>query len=179
MIVAWKGCGDTSGKTITTVIDRPVPTIEYVDRWQTDTVRFVKRQIIKTVDTVYSEKVINRLDTVLLVDTVKIIEAWLTEVAKYDTTIEQKSATLALSWQNYQNRSENLTVSYTPKKINSSFSMGLHAKVGLVSDFKMQYTPMVGAGIGFKIKNNYLTADYGYLQQHYVGVTYGRYFLNF
>ena len=179
VIVAWKGCGDTSGKTITTVIDRPVPTIEYVDRWQTDTVRFVKRQIIKTVDTVYSEKVINRLDTVLLVDTVKIIEAWLTEVAKYDTTIEQKSATLALSWQNYQNRSENLTVSYTPKKINSSFSMGLHAKVGLVSDFKMQYTPMVGAGIGFKIKNNYLTADYGYLQQHYVGVTYGRYFLNF
>ena len=179
MIVAWKGCGDTSGKTITTVIDRPVPTIEYVDRWQTDTVRFVKRQIIKTVDTVYSEKVINRLDTLFLVDTIKIVEAWLTEIAKYDTTIEQESATLALSWQNYQNRSEKLTVSYTPKKINSSFSIGLHAKVGLVSDFKMQYTPMVGAGIGFKIKNNYLTADYGYLQQHYVGVTYGRYFLNF
>ena len=30
VIVAWKGCGDISGKPITTVIEKPVPTIEYV-----------------------------------------------------------------------------------------------------------------------------------------------------
>ena len=175
MIVAWKGCGDTSGKPITTVIEKPVPTIEYVDRWRYDTLRFVHWRTVH--DTVHDVEYVNIYDSVLVIDTVKIIESWLTEVTKYDTTV--LDGQLRLKWQNYQNFTENLAIEYTPKKINSNFSMGLHAKVGLVSDFKMQYTPMIGAGIGFKIKNNYLTADYGYLQQHYVGVTYGRYFLNF
>ena len=31
VIVAWKGCGDTSGKPVTTIIEKPVPTVEYVD----------------------------------------------------------------------------------------------------------------------------------------------------
>ena len=63
--------------------------------------------------------------------------------------------------------------------VGAKFALGMHAKVGLISDFNTQYTPMVGAGINLKIKNNYLSADYGYLQQHYVGLTYGRYLLNF
>ena len=44
LIVAWKGCGDSKPKTIT--IDRPVQTIEYVDRWRVDTVRFVSKKLI-------------------------------------------------------------------------------------------------------------------------------------
>ena len=179
VIFAWKGCGDTSGKPINTVIEKPVPVIEYVDRWKYDTLRFVRwNTVYDTVhDTVHDVEYVNIYDSVLVIDTVKIIESWLTEVTKYDTTA--LDGQLHLRWQNYQNLTENLIIDYTPKKINSNFSVGLHAKVGLVSDFKMQYTPMIGAGIGFKIKNNYLTADYGYLQQHYVGVTYGRYLLNF
>jgi len=176
VIVAWKGCGDTSGKPITTVIEKPVPVIEYVDRWKYDTLRFVQWNTVH--DTVHDIEYVNIYDSVLVVDTVKIIESWLTEVTKYDTTA--LDGQLRLKWQNYQNVTENLVINYLPKKVvGAKFALGMHAKVGLISDFNTQYTPMIGAGIGFKIKNNYLTADYGYLQQHYVGVTYGRYFLNF
>ena len=80
VIVAWKGCGDTSGKPVTTIIEKPVPTIEYVDRWKTDTVRFVTKEIVTVRDTITSELIINRLDTFFVVDTVKIIETWLTEM---------------------------------------------------------------------------------------------------
>ena len=105
MIVAWKGCSSTSGKPITTIIEKPIPTIEYVDRWRTDTVRFVTREVVTVRDTITSELIVNRLDTFFLVDTVKIVEAWLTEIAKYDTTIDQENASIPLNWQNYQNRS--------------------------------------------------------------------------
>jgi hypothetical protein len=179
VIVAWKGCGDTSGKPITTVIEKPVPVIEYVDRWKEKPVRYVETKVVTVHDTVQVTVHDVRLDTLFLIDTLKIVEAWLTEVTKYDTTASFETADIRLRWQNYQNFSENVRIDYTPNIRNSRIAIGMHAKVGLVSDFKMQYTPMIGAGIGFKIKNNYLTADYGYLQQHYVGVTYGRYFLNF
>lgn len=181
MIVAWKGCGDTSGKPVTTIIEKPVPKIEYVERWKYDTLRFVRwNTVYDTVhDTVHDVEYVNIHDSILVVDTIKIIEAWLTEVVHYDTTAPVGGGALRLRWSNYQNLTENVRIDYTPKVVRAKFAFGMHAKVGLISDFKMQYTPMVGAGIGFKIKNNYLTADYGYLQQHYVGVTYGRYFLNF
>lgn len=127
VIVAWKGCGDTSGKPVTTIIENPVPTVEYVDRWRTDTVRFVSKEFVTIRDTITSEIIVNRLDTLFLVDTVKIVEAWLTEIAKYDTTIEQKNASISLNWQNYQNRSENLKVTYTPKKVPLKWALGVHA----------------------------------------------------
>ena len=91
VIVAWRGCGDTSGKPVTTIIEKPVPTVEYVDRWRTDTVRFVSKEFVTVRDTITSEIIVRRLDTLFLVDTIKIVEAWLTEIAKYDTTIEQKT----------------------------------------------------------------------------------------
>ena len=71
VIVAWKGCGDTGGKPVTTVIEKPVPTIEYVDRWRTDTVRFVSKEFVTIRDTITSELIVNRYDTLFLVDTVK------------------------------------------------------------------------------------------------------------
>ena len=174
VIVALKGCGDSSGKPITTIIEKPIPTIEYVDRWRTDTVRFVSRQFVTVRDTITSEIVVDRLDTLFLVDTVSIVEVGLTEKAKYDTTIEQESATLALSWQNYQNRSENLKIAYTPKKVPLNWALGVHANAGLLSDFKASYVPLMGIGVQGTVKKGYYGIDYGFNGDHYVGIRVGR-----
>ena len=174
VIVAWKGCGDTSGKPVTTIIEKPVPTVEYVDRWRTDTVRFVSKRFITVTDTIYQDRIVSRLDTLFLVDTVSIIEAWLTEIAKYDTTIEQESATLALSWQNYQNRSENLKVTYTPNKVPLKWALGVHANAGLITDFKYNYVPLMGIGVQATVRRNYYKVDYGFNGDHYVGIGFGR-----
>ncbi len=174
VIVAWKGCGDTSGKPVTTIIEKPVPTVEYVDRWRTDTVRFVSKEFVTVRDTITSEIIVNRLDTLFLVDTVSIVEAWLTEIAKYDTTIEQESATLALSWQNYQNRSENLKITYTPKKVPLKWALGVHANAGLLSDFKASYVPLLGIGVQGTVNKGYYGIDYGFNGDHYIGVRVGR-----
>ena len=174
VIVAWKGCGDTSGKPVTTIIENPVPTVEYVDRWRTDTVRFVSKEFVTIRDTITSEIIVNRLDTLFLVDTVSIVEAWLTEIAKYDTTIEQEAATLALSWQNYQNRSENLKITYTPKKVPLKWALGLHANAGLLSDFKANYVPLLGIGVQGTVNKGYYGIDYGFNGDHYIGVRVGR-----
>ena len=178
VIVAWKGCGNTSGKPVTTIIEKPVPTVEYVDRWRTDTVRFVSKEFVTIRDTITSEIIVKRLDTLFLVDTVKIVEAWLTEIAKYDTAIEQESATLALSWQNYQNRSENLKVTYTPKKVPLKWALGVHGNAGLISDFKTSYVPLMGLGVQATVKKTYFSVDYGFNGQHYIGVRVGRNIVN-
>jgi len=174
VIVAWKGCGDTSGKTITTVIEKPIPTIEYVDRWKIDTVRFVSKEIVTVRDTITSEIVVNRLDTLFVVDTVSIVEAWLTEIAKYDTTIDNKSASINLTWQNYQNRSEKLSVVYTPKKVPLTWSLGLHGIAALQSDFNRSYKPLFGLGIHSSIKKTYISAGYGYNGEHFISIGVGR-----
>ena len=109
-----------------------------------------------------------------LVDTVSIVEAWLTEIAKYDTTIEQEAATLALSWQNYQNRSENLKITYTPKKVPLKWALGLHANAGLLSDFKANYVPLLGIGVQGTVNKGYYGIDYGFNGDHYIGVRVGR-----
>ncbi len=178
VIVAWKGCGDTSGKPVTTIIEKPVPTVEYVDRWRTDTVRFVSKEFVTVRDTITSEIIVKRLDTLFLVDTIKIVEAWLTEIAKYDTTMEQESATLELSWQNYQNRSENLKVTYTPKKVPLKWALGVHGNAGLISNFKTSYVPLMGLGVQATVKKTYFSVDYGFNGQHYVGVRVGRNIVN-
>jgi len=175
VIIAWKGCGGTSGKPVTTIIEKPVPTIEYVDRWRTDTVRFVSKEFVTIRDTITSEIIVNRLDTLLLVDTVKIVEAWLTEIAKYDTLIDQKNASIQLNWQNYQNRSENLKVTYTPKKVvGANFALGVHGIIGLQSDFKQSYKPLFGVGIHSSIKKTYISAGYGYNGEHFISIGVGR-----
>jgi hypothetical protein len=174
VIVAWKGCGDTSGKTITTVIEKPIPTIEYVDRWKIDTVRFVSKEIVTVRDTITSEIVVNRLDTLFVVDTISIVEAWLTEIAKYDTTIDNKSASINLTWQNYQNRSEKLSVVYTPKKVPRTWSLGMHGIAALQSDFKQSYKPLFGMGIHSSIKKTYISAGYGYNGEHFISIGVGR-----
>ena len=175
VIVAWKGCGDTSGKPVTTIIEKPIPTIEYVDRWRTDTVRFVSKEFVAVRDTITSEIIVNRLDTLFLVDTVSIVEAWLTEIAKYDTLIDQKNVSIQLNWQNYQNRSENLKVTYTPKKVvGAKFALGVHGNAGLLSNFKDRYVPLMGVGLQATVKKGYYGIDYGFNGNHYIGVRVGR-----
>ena len=175
VIIAWRGCGDTSGKPVTTIVERLVPTIEYVDRWRTDTVRFVSKEFVTVRDTITSEIIVRRLDTLFLVDTVKIVEAWLTEIAKYDTTLND----IQITWQNYQNRTENLKVTYTPKKVaGAKFALGVHGNAGLISDFKSSYVPLMGVGIQATVKKTYFSADYGFNGQHYVGIRVGRNIVN-
>jgi len=167
LIVAWQGC-NSKAKTITKVVERPVPTIEYVDRWRTDTVRFVSKELVTRYDTIYSDKIVIRLDTMLLIDTFKIVETWLTEVANYDTTVND----IRLTWSNYQNRTENLKVELRKKPLG--WALGVHGLVGLQSDFVENYKPLFGVGLQATVKKTYISANYGFNGQHFIGVGVGR-----
>lgn len=171
VIVASKGC---ESEPIVRTIEKPIPTIEYVDRWKTDTVRFVRRQVINTTDTIYREKVVSRSDTLFLVDTVKIVDAWLTEVAKYDTAIDEKCFYARLTWDNYQNRTENLTLNFQTKQQPQRWALGVHGLVGLESDFVENYKPLFGVGLQATVKRTYFSVNYGYNSQHFIGVGIGR-----
>lgn len=170
VIIASKGCGEP--ETITKVVEKPVPTIEYVERWRTDTVRFVSKQLVTRTDTIYSEKVVTRLDTLLLVDTLKIVETWLSEVANYDTTVSD----VRLTWSNYQNRTENLKVELRKKPLG--WALGVHGLVGLQSDFVESYTPLFAVGLQATVKKTYFGVNYGYNGQHFLGVGIGRNIIN-
>ena len=172
VIVAWKGCGDTSGKPITTIIEKPVPTIEYVDRWRYDTLRFVHWRTVH--DTVHDVEYINIYDSVLVVDTIKIIESWLTEVVKYDTAVTLNGVNVALKWQNYQNLSEQLSITVQEKVVGAKFALGIHANVGLLSNFKDSHIPLMGVGLQATINKGYYGIDYGFNGDHYVGIRAGR-----
>jgi PBP1b-binding outer membrane lipoprotein LpoB len=174
VIVAWKGCGDSSGKPITTIIEKPVPTIEYVDRWRTDTVRFVSREFVTVRDTITSEIVVDRLDTLFIVDTISIVEAWLTEVVKYDTAVTLNGVNVALKWQNYQNLSEQLSITVQEKVVGAKFALGIHANVGILSNFKDSHIPLMGVGLQATINKGYYGIDYGFNGDHYVGLKVGR-----
>jgi len=176
VLLAWKGCGDSSGKPVTQTIEveKPVYITKYVDRWKTDTVRFVDTRIVTVYDTITNE-VIYR-DTVFNVDTVSIVEAWLTEVNLYDTLVvfDNKSS-VNLKWQNYQNVSEGLFVSYSyEKSVPTTWSLGIHANAGLLTDFDKSYTPLFGVGLQGTIKKTYIGLDYGYNSDHYIGLRVGR-----
>jgi len=177
VIVAWKGCGDTSGKPVTTIIDKPVPVIEYVDRWKYDTLRFARWDTVH--DTVHDIRYINTYDSILIIDTVKIIESWLTEVVHYDTTAPVGGGALRLQWQNYQNLSENLVIDYLPKKVvGAKFALGIHGNAGLISDFESTYVPLMGLGVQATVKKSYFSVDYGFNGDHYVGFRVGRNIVN-
>lgn len=172
VLVAWQGCG-TGTKVITETveIERPVYRTEYVDRWKTDTVRYVERVTIK--DTVTNTIIRER--EVLKIDTVKIIEAWLTEVNTYDTTITLADGKLKASWQNYQNISEKAAFTYTSNVQNvPMYSIGLHASIEAQTDFIEKATPLLGIGVHGDIRKLYLTANYKFNGDHYVGITVGR-----
>ena len=178
VVVAWKGCGTSSGKPVTQTVEveKPIYITEYVDRWQTDTVRFVEKEIVTHYDTVTNS--IIRKDTIFKIDTVSIIETWLTEVNKYDTTLDFTTSLVNLKWQNYQNVSEKLKVTHTPVKAKTTWSLGLHSIAGLESDFNRSYKPLFGLGVQTTIKNTYISGSYAYNSDHFIMVGVGRNFIN-
>lgn len=175
VLLSWKGCGDSAGKTVTKTIEieKPVYVTEYVDRWKTDTVRFVDTRLVNIYDTITND--IIRIDTVFNVDTIAIVANWLTEVNKYDTLVVFDNASVSLKWQNYQNRSEDLFVSYSFKKVPpTTWSLGLHGNAGLISDFDRSYKPLFGLGLQGTVRKTYIGLDYGYNSDHYIGLRVGR-----
>jgi len=173
LIIGWQGCG-SSGKPETITIEKPIHTTEYVDRWKDKPVRYVETKVVTVHDTVQVTVHDVRLDTLFLIDTVKIVEAWLTEINRYDTTVTFDNAYFTLKWQNYQNMTENITIDYTPKKVPLKWAFGVHANAGLISDFQTRYTPLFGLGLQVTVKKSYFSANYGFNGDHYVGLTYGR-----
>ena len=179
VVVAWKGCGG-GGKVVTETVEveTPVYVTEYVDKWKTDTVRYVNTRIVNVYDTITNN--ILTVDTIYNVDTISIVEAWLTEVNKYDTLISFTDASVSLKWQNYQNRSEGLFVSYSfKKKPRPSYSLGFHGNIGLNTDFKGFYAPLFGIGANVRVNRIYFGPDYGYNGDHYLNLRVGANILNF
>jgi hypothetical protein len=178
VLVAWKGCGGGGSVTETVEVKAPVFVTEYVDKWKTDTVRYVDTRIVNVYDTVTNS--ILTVDTIYNVDTISIVEAWLTEVNKYDTLISFTDASVALKWQNYQNRTEDLKITYTPKKVaGAKFALGIHGNAGLVSDFKSRYVPLFGIGANIKVNRIYFGPGYGYNGDHYLNLHVGATILEF
>jgi hypothetical protein len=180
VILTWKGCG-SSEDSAEVIIKNPVGEVEYVDRWNTDTVRFVKTVVRRDVirDTITQIVPDIRLDTITVIDTVSIVEAWLTELVKYDTAVTLNGVNVSLKWQNYQNLSEQLSIAVSGQESKKkNFSLGVHANAGLISDFSSSYVPLMGLGIQGTVKNMYISADYGFNGKHYVGLRVGRNIVN-
>lgn len=174
ILIGWRGCGDYQPVEIAT-IEKPIPKIEYVDRWKHDTTRFT-RWITKHDTIIINDTTIDvRLDTLLKVDTLKIVETWLTEVVKYDSTLEFNDYNLRLQWNNYQNFTEDLTATLMPKDVANSnkLSILMFAKVGTRSNFKDEYYGNIGAGLLFEKKRFIFGADYGYSGQHNINGVVG------
>jgi len=164
IIIGTRGCGEPEPETI--IIEKLVPTVEYVDRWKTDSVRYVSHIVTETFDTILSEKIVMRLDTLILIDTVRIVEAWLSEKLNYDTIAQFKSSSVRVSWSNYQNQSERLKISLSssPEKLR----IGLYARAGVISDFKSSISPVIGGGVQLIHKRFIFGVDYGYSINHQI-----------
>ena len=169
IILGSRGCGDSSAQTIT--IEKPVPEVQYVDRWKTDTVRHVSREVSVRFDTITLERIERISDTLLLIDTVSIVETWLSEQLNYDTIAQFKESEVRISWSNYQNRSENLQISLQSPAEKLRF--GVYARGGVQTNFKGATSPAVGGGLMLFRKRIIFGVDYGYSTNHQITGTLG------
>ena len=169
IVLGSRGCGDSSAQTIT--IEKPVAQIEYVDRWKTDTVRFVSKEISVRFDTITLERIERISDTLLLIDTVSIVQTWLSEQLNYDTIARFKESAVRVSWSNYQNKSENLQISLQSPAERLRF--GVYARGGVQTDFKGATSPAVGGGLMLFRKSFIFGIDYGFSNNHQITGTLG------
>jgi len=169
IVLGSRGCGDSSAQTIT--IEKPVPEVQYVDRWKTDTVRHVSREVSVRFDTITLERIERISDTLLLIDTVSIVETWLSEQLNYDTIARFKESSVQISWSNYQNRSENLKISLQSPAEKLRF--GVYARGGVQTNFKGATSPAVGGGLMLFRKRIIFGLDYGYSTNHQITGTLG------
>lgn len=169
IVLGSRGCGDSSAQTIT--IEKPVPEVQYVDRWKTDTVRFVSKEVSVRFDTITLERIERISDTLLLIDTVSIVQTWLSEQLNYDTIARFKESEVRISWSNYQNRSENLRISLQSPAERLRF--GVYARGGVQTDFKGATSPAVGGGLMLFRKSFIFGIDYGFSNNHQITGTLG------
>lgn len=169
IILGSRGCGEPAPETIT--IEKPVAQIEYVDRWKTDTVRFVSKEVSVRFDTITLERIERISDTLLLIDTVSIVQTWLSEQLNYDTIARFKESSVQISWSNYQNRSENLRISLQSPAERLRF--GVYARGGVQTDFKGATSPAVGGGLMLFRRKFIFGIDYGYSINHQITGTLG------
>ena len=164
IVLGSRGCGTPAPETIT--IEKPVPEVQYVDRWKTDTVRHVSREVSVRFDTITLERIERVLDTLLLIDTVSIVQIWLSEQLNYDTVARFKESEVRISWSNYQNRSENLKISLQSPAERLRF--GAYARGGVQTDFKGVTSPAVGGGLMLFRRKFMFGIDYGYSTNHQI-----------
>ena len=169
IILGSRGCGEPAPETIT--IEKPVAQIEYVDRWKTDTVRFVSKEVSVRFDTITLERIERISDTLLLIDTISIVQTWLSEQLNYDTIARFKESEVRISWSNYQNRSENLKISLQSPAEKLRF--GVYARGGVQTDFKGVTSPAVGGGLMLFRRKFIFGIDYGYSINHQITGTLG------
>ena len=169
IILGSRGCGDSAAQTIT--IEKPVPEVQYVDRWKTDTVRFVSKEVSVRFDTITLERIERISDTLLLIDTVSIVQTWLSEQLNYDTIARFKESEVRISWSNYQNRSENLKISLQSPA--EKLRLGVYARGGVETDFKGAISPAVGGGLMLFRKSFIFGVDYGFSTNHQITGTLG------
>jgi hypothetical protein len=169
LLLGARGCESPATETIT--IEKPVATVQYVDRWKTDTVRHVSREVSVRFDTITLQKIERVLDTLLLIDTVSIVETWLSEQLNYDTIARFKESAVRISWSNYQNRSENLRISLQSPAERLRF--GVYARGGVQTDFKGATSPAIGGGLMLFRKRIIFGVDYGYSTNHQITGTLG------
>jgi len=169
LLLGARGCEAPAPETIT--IEKPVPEVQIVDRWKTDTVRYVSREVSFRFDTITLQKIERVSDTLLLIDTVSIVETWLSEQLNYDTIARFKESTVRVSWSNYQNRSENLQISLQSPAERLRF--GVYARGGVQTDFKGVTSPAIGGGIMLFRKRLIFGLDYGYSNNHQITGTLG------
>ena len=169
IILGSRGCGEPAPETIT--IEKPVAQIEYVDRWKTDTVRFVSKEVSVRFDTITLERIERISDTLLLIDTISIVQTWLSEQLNYDTIARFKESEVRISWSNYQNRSENLKISLQSPAEKLRF--GVYARGGVQTDFKGAISPAVGGGLMLFRRKFIFGIDYGIQYNHQITGTLG------
>jgi hypothetical protein len=187
--LSFRGCGDETLKTKTKVIENPKPK-KTTKETPNSNGRFLSVKPIPVNKPIGVLHVANEAPAIihtntpyvskfeLYIDTIAIIEAWLFERSHYDTTITFNSGKIRLRWQNYQNVSENLVIDYLHKNRNTRFALGIHANAGFLSDFESSYVPLFGLGLQGTIKKTYISANYGFNGNHYVGVGVGYNFIN-
>jgi len=169
IVLGSRGCGGPAPETIT--IEKPVPEVQYVDRWKTDTVRFVSKEVSVRFDTITLDRIERISDTLLLIDTISIVQTWLSEQLNYDTIARFKESEVRISWSNYQNRSENLKISLQSPAERLRF--GVYARGGVQTDFKGVTSPAVGGGILLFRKSFIFGIDYGFSTNHQITGTLG------
>ena len=173
ILIGARGCYQQPVDPEVQVIEKPIPQIRYVDRWKRDTTRLTSFLVTRdTIRDTFLRRIVDVLvDTVIVPDTVAIVNNFLTEEAEYDTAVTFKHSLVRLRWTNYQNRSENISVSL--QRTRTPLSINLYGRSGLATDFKGYYAPVVGAGVLFDRNRFLFGADYGFAMNHQLTLTLG------